>query len=64
VTSATGVQIGDYVYGTGIGYKAKVTNIATNTITVDVANTGTVSGITVNLRNFRNHSILTAQAKS
>ena len=45
VTSATGVQVGDYVYGTGIGYKAKVTLINANTITVDVANTATVSGI-------------------
>lgn len=45
VTSATGVQVGDYVYGTGIGYKAKVTLINANTITVNVANTATVSGI-------------------
>ena len=45
VTNATGVQVGDYVYGTGIGYKAKVTLINANTITVDVANTATVSGI-------------------
>lgn len=45
VTSAAGVQVGDYVYGTGIGYKAKVTLINANTITVDVANTATVSGI-------------------
>jgi len=45
VTDATGVQVDDYVYGTGIGYNAKVTQIDSNTITVNVANTATVSGI-------------------
>jgi len=44
VTSATGVEIGDYVWGTGIGLHARVTNIASNTITVNVANSATVSG--------------------
>jgi hypothetical protein len=45
VTDATGVEIGDYVWGTGIGQFARVTNISTNTITVNVANTATVSGV-------------------
>lgn len=45
VTSATGVEVGDYVWGTGIGQFARVTNISTNTITVNVANTATVSGV-------------------
>jgi hypothetical protein len=45
VTDATGVEVGDYVWGTGIGQFARVTNIATNTITVNVANTATVSGV-------------------
>lgn len=47
VTDAQGVMIGDYVWGTNVGYFAKVTNVdySTNTITVDVANLGTVSGV-------------------
>lgn len=47
VTDATGVSVNDYVYGQGIAYSAKVTNVntGTNTITVNNANTGTVSGI-------------------
>ncbi len=45
VTDATGVEVGDYAWGTGIGQFARVTNIATNTITVNVANTATVSGV-------------------
>lgn len=44
VTDATGVAVDDYVWGTGIAPLAKVTNIAGNTITVDKANTATVSG--------------------
>lgn len=44
VTDATGVEIGDHVWGTGIGGLAQVTNVAANTITVDIANTATVSG--------------------
>lgn len=44
VTDATGVEVGDYVWGTGIGQFARVTNIATNTITVNVVNSATVSG--------------------
>lgn len=45
VTDATGVEIGDYVWGTGISPLAKVTNIVSNTITVDKNNIATVSGI-------------------
>ena len=45
VTDATGVAIGDYVWGTGIAPNSKVTAIATNTLTVDLANTAAVSGI-------------------
>ena len=45
VTSATGVEIGDYVFGTNVGPLAKVTNVVSNTITVDVPNVGTVSGV-------------------
>ena len=45
VTNATGVAVGDYVWGTNIGYNAKVTNVSSNTVTVDVANIGTVSGV-------------------
>jgi hypothetical protein len=45
VTDATGVEVGDYAWGTGIGQFARVTNIASNTITVNVANTATVSGV-------------------
>jgi hypothetical protein len=45
VTDATGVEVGDYAWGTGVGQFARVTNIATNTITVNVANTATVSGV-------------------
>ena len=54
VTDATGVAVGDYCFGTGLstvglGCKdaaiPKVTQVNGNTITVDIANTGTVSGI-------------------
>jgi hypothetical protein len=44
VTDATGVSIGDYVSGTNICPNAKVTNVSSNTITVDLANIGAVSG--------------------
>lgn len=53
VTDATGVAIGDYCWGTGlstVGQYTKnaliprVTNVVGNTITVDIANTATVSG--------------------
>lgn len=45
LTNATGVEVGDYVWGTGVAPNARVTGIASNTITVNLANTGTVSGI-------------------
>lgn len=45
VTNATGVEVGDYAFGTNVGILARVTQINSNTITVDIANTGTVSGI-------------------
>ncbi len=45
VTSGTGIEIGDYVFGTNVGPLAKVTNVVGNTVTVDVANVGTVSGV-------------------
>ena len=45
MADTTGVQVGDYVYGTNIAPFAKVVSIDSGTaITVDVANTGTVSG--------------------
>lgn len=45
VTDATGVEIGDYIWGTGRTNIGKVTNKVGNTITSDVANTATVSGV-------------------
>jgi hypothetical protein len=45
VTDATGVEVGDYVWGTGVGQFARITNIVSNTITVNVANTAAVSGV-------------------
>lgn len=44
VTDGTGVAVGDYVWGTGIAPNTKVTLVAVNAITVDIANTGAVSG--------------------
>jgi|694.fasta_scaffold00052_21 hypothetical protein len=44
VGSATGILIGQLVSGTGIAPNATVTNIVSTTITVSLANTGTVSG--------------------
>lgn len=45
VTDATGVEIADYVWGTGIANNAQVIDIVGNTITVDSPNIATVSGI-------------------
>tara|TARA_R110000782_G_scaffold270369_1_gene370616 strand:- start:2452 stop:5544 length:3093 start_codon:yes stop_codon:yes gene_type:complete len=45
VTDATGVEIGNHVWGTGISPFAQVTNITSNVITVDFDNITTVSGI-------------------
>ena len=44
VTSATNIQIGQYVSGTGIATGASVLEIAGTTITLSENNTGTVSG--------------------
>ena len=44
VGSATGILIGQLVSGTGIAANAAVTNIVGTTITLSIANTGTVSG--------------------
>lgn len=45
MTSTTGVQAGDYVWGTNIAPLAKVVSITNaTTVVVDRANTGTVSG--------------------
>lgn len=44
VTDATGVEVDDYVWGTGVANNAQVTNIVSNTITVDSPNIATVSG--------------------
>lgn len=46
MTSTTGVAQGDYVFGTGIAPNAKVSSITNaTTVVVDIANTGTVSGV-------------------
>lgn len=46
MTDTTGVSVGDYIFGTNVGPNAKVTSITNSTtVVVDVANTGTVSGI-------------------
>ena len=47
VASATGIEAGQYAYGTGIGSGATVTGISGTTITLSVNNSGAVSG-TVN----------------
>lgn len=46
MTSTTGVAAGDYVFGTNIAPNAKVSSITNSTtVVVDIANTGTVSGV-------------------
>jgi hypothetical protein len=44
VASTTGIAVGQQVTGTGIGTNAQVRSIASTTITLTVANSGTVSG--------------------
>ncbi len=45
MTDTTGVEVGDYVWGTNIGFNAKVMSITNGTtVVVDNANRGTVSG--------------------
>jgi hypothetical protein len=46
MADTTGVAVGDYVFGTNIAANAKVVSITNaTTVVVDIANTGTVSGI-------------------
>jgi hypothetical protein len=46
MTSTTGVEAGDYVWGTNIAPNAKVVSITNGTtVVVDIANIGTVSGV-------------------
>lgn len=48
MTSTTGVASGDYVFGTGIGTNAKVVTVDNGTtVTVNVVNSGAVSGTLV-----------------
>ena len=47
VASTTGIEVGQQVTGTGIGTNALVRSIASTTITLTVANSGTVSGAVV-----------------
>lgn len=45
MTSTTGVEAGDYVFGTGVGTNARVTSITNaTTVAVNVNNAGAVSG--------------------
>jgi hypothetical protein len=47
VASTTGIAVGQQVTGTGIGTNAQVRSIASTTITLTVANSGTVSGTVI-----------------
>ena len=47
VASTTGIAVGQQVTGTGIGVNALVRSIASTTITLTVANSGTVSGTVI-----------------
>ena len=47
VASTTGIEVGQQVTGTGIGTNALVRSIASTTITLTVANSGTVSGAVI-----------------
>lgn len=48
MTSTTGVNVNDYVFGTGIGTNAKVNSVDSSTnITVSAVNSGAVSGVLV-----------------
>lgn len=61
MTSTTGVAVGDYVWGTNVAPNAKVQSIDSSTnITVDNANTGTVSG-TLRFSQLPNESGIDAQ---
>ncbi|CAB4131154.1 hypothetical protein UFOVP133_49 [uncultured Caudovirales phage] len=63
VSSATGIYIGMYVTGTGVAPNAKVTNINGTTITVDIANTSTVSG-TITFTDLGSNGVLTPALNS
>ena len=46
MTNATGVEVGDYVWGTNVAPNAKVASLTNSTtVVLDNANTGTVSGV-------------------
>lgn len=45
VSSATNIQAGQYVFGTGIATNAQVVSISGTTVTLNIANTATVSGV-------------------
>lgn len=48
MSDTTGVEVGDYVFGTGVGTNAKVDSVDSSTqINVSVNNSGTVSGVLV-----------------
>ena len=59
VSSASGIYVGMTVTGTGVGLNAKVTNINGTTITVDVANSASVSG-TITFTDLGSNGVLTA----
>jgi len=45
VSSATNIQTGQYVFGTGVATDAQVVSISGTTVTLNIANTATVSGV-------------------
>ena len=45
VSSATNIQAGQYVFGTGVATNAQVVSISGTTVTLNIANTATVSGV-------------------
>ena len=58
VSSATGIYVGMFVTGTGVAPNAQVTNINGTIITINIANTGTVSG-TVTFTDLGSNGVLT-----
>jgi hypothetical protein len=63
VSSASNIYVGMFVTGTNVGTNAKVTTIVGTTITVDVANSGTVSG-TLTFKDNGTGAVLTASLNS
>jgi hypothetical protein len=59
VSSSSGIYVGMAVTGTGVGLNAKVTNVNGTTITVDVANSTSVSG-TITFTDLGSNGVLTA----